>query len=398
MKNINCVIAIGLLVLMAFSTLPAQENWGPAEVIIDVSGCDYFIANPSFYKSDSLCFEFSNWQHEPYKIFAGPLVSYGGLDVIPGDSINLDSIYYTSPFRSFDGDKLYFSSDKPGGYGGYDIWVSQWLGDRWGAPENLGSNINSQFHDLGPSLPLAENEIFFYRNEHDYVYDDEYYHGTIYQSENANGEWGEAEELPSIINASGHIVEPSISSDGLKLYFTGYYPDLSPHFFAYVSYRENDSWARPQLLNSNINTIYNGPPWWVDDGRVFSAAIDSSGLSLLYYYHYCPEGFMYGLLKISHLTVGIDDPVPIPQNIGFSAYPNPFNAQTTINFSLVEPSPVELSIYDIAGRLVETLHKGILQNGHHSINWAAEGLPSGVYFAKLAANNREIVKKLSLIK
>jgi len=398
MNNIYRMIAVGLFAIAAFSFSSAQDSWGPAEVIIDVSGCDYFIANPSFYNSDSLCFEFSDWQHEPYKIYAGPLASYGGLAVIPGDSINIDSIYYTSPFRTFAGDKLYFSSDMLGGYGGYDIWVCHLQGDRWGAPQNLGLNINSQFHDLGPSLTLAEDELYFCRNERDNIGDDGYYHGTIYRSVNINSEWDEAEQLPPIINASGHIVEPSISSDGLKLYFTGFYPDLSPHFFAYVSYRENNAWARPQLLNGNINTIYNGPPWWVDDGRVFSAAIDSSGLALLYYYHYCPEGFMYGLLKISHLTVGIDDPEPIPQNIGLSAYPNPFNAQTTIKFSITEPSPVELSIYDITGRLVVKLREGILQAGSHSLVWEAEGLPSGVYFARLTANNREIVRKLSLIK
>jgi len=398
MNNIYCILAVGLLVVTTVPTLSAQENWGPASQVCEVAGCDYFIANPSFYDSNFLCYEYSSRDHIPYYISVGPLAGFWDPVEITGDSLNLDSLYYTSPFRTFDGSKLYFSSDMPGGYGGYDIWVSQWQEDRWGVPENLGPNVNSEFNDLGPSLPLAENEIFFHRNDRNEIGDDYFYHGTIYRSENINGNWEEATELPSIINSSEQIVEPSISSDGSKLYFTGYYPDLSPHFFAYVSYRDADSWAMPQLLNSNINSIYNGPPWYEDDGTVYSAAIDSSGLSLLFYYFYCPEGFLYGLIKISHLTVGIDNPEPIPQNLELSAYPNPFNAQTTFKFSLTEVSPVEISIFDIRGRLVEILHEGVLQKGLHSLIWEAEGLPSGLYFARLAANNREIVKKLSFIK
>ncbi|MGB2901018.1 MAG: hypothetical protein WBB89_17290, partial [Candidatus Acidiferrum sp.] len=50
-----------------------------------------------------------------------------------------------NPLISRDGLSLYFSSDRPGGFGGFDIWVSQRLSvnDPWGEPQNLGPNVNT---------------------------------------------------------------------------------------------------------------------------------------------------------------------------------------------------------------------------------------------------------------
>ena len=131
--------------------------------------------------------------------------------------------------------------------------------------------------------------------------------------------------------------------------------------------------------------------------NVLSVSINSNSSSLLFTYWTaleCPEV----VIEISHLTVDIDENTLIPQNIELSAYPNPFNARTTINFSLAEQSPVGLSIYDITGRLVETVHRGVLQAGPHSIVWDAAELPSGVYFTRLIAGEIESMRKLSLIK
>jgi hypothetical protein len=82
-------------------------------------------------------------------------------------------------------------------------------------------------------------------------------------------------------------------------------------------------------------------------------------------------------------TDAIDDDVTLPQAIGISNYPNPFNSSTLITFEGLTGKEVELRIYDIEGRLVDRLST---QDGQ--IIWTARNkdnqpLPSGLYFAKI---------------
>lgn len=56
--------------------------------------------------------------------------------------------------------KLYFSSNMPGGFGGFDLYTSFWNGSEWGNPVNLGSKINSEFDEGFPSFDLENNFIF----------------------------------------------------------------------------------------------------------------------------------------------------------------------------------------------------------------------------------------------
>ncbi len=64
------------------------------------------------------------------------------------------------PFISKDGKRLYFSSNMPGGYGGYDLYVTQWLEHSWSAPMNLGKQINSAGDEVKP-FEHADGEMIF---------------------------------------------------------------------------------------------------------------------------------------------------------------------------------------------------------------------------------------------
>jgi hypothetical protein len=79
-------------------------------------------------------------------------------------------------------------------------------------------------------------------------------------------------------------------------------------------------------------------------------------------------------------------------------YPNPFNPTTTINFDLVKSGNVNLIVYDMLGRPVVTLVHGELKAGHHTVNFIASNLASGVYFYSLQAGDFSSVKKLILLK
>ncbi len=67
-------------------------------------------------------------------------------------SINNDDFDCVHPSISIDGNKMYFASDRPGGSGGMDIWISMKNGDAWSEPINLGPNINSGGNDVFPYI------------------------------------------------------------------------------------------------------------------------------------------------------------------------------------------------------------------------------------------------------
>ncbi len=69
------------------------------------------------------------------------------------------------PAISVEGDMLYFSSDRPGGHGGMDIWVSRRLGDEWGEPVNLGPEVNTEGEEVFPFVH-ADGTLYFASNSH----------------------------------------------------------------------------------------------------------------------------------------------------------------------------------------------------------------------------------------
>jgi hypothetical protein len=69
------------------------------------------------------------------------------------------------------------------------------------------------------------------------------------------------------------------------------------------------------------------------------------------------------------------------------SYPNPFNPSTEIRFTLVEPSNVTLTLYDVLGRSVAELQNGFLYGGSHAVTWHAADRASGVYFVRFVVTN-----------
>jgi len=81
-----------------------------------------------------------------------------------------------------------------------------------------------------------------------------------------------------------------------------------------------------------------------------------------------------------------------------SNYPNPFNPTTTIQFSVSTMTIASLGIYDISGRLVETLVRGDFEAGEHEVIWNAVNHSSGIYFVELTSGKNRSVQKLVLLK
>lgn len=89
----------------------------------------------------------------------------------------------------------------------------------------------------------------------------------------------------------------------------------------------------------------------------------------------------------------------MPQNITlYQNFPNPFNPETTIQFSLTQKTAVQLKVYDVTGRLVKTLRDGTFTPGYYQVPFNGSRLASGVYFYQLITNQKVFSKKMTLIK
>jgi hypothetical protein len=103
-------------------------------------------------------------------------------------------------------------------------------------------------------------------------------------------------------------------------------------------------------------------------------------------------------------TTGIDDHSAVPSPIRRMVnYPNPFNPETTISYSLKTTADIELSVYNLRGQRVATLAQGRETAGDHSVVWNGtdangHSVGNGVYFYRLSANGKSDVRKMVLMK
>ncbi|RKY54878.1 MAG: hypothetical protein DRP93_04515, partial [Candidatus Neomarinimicrobiota bacterium] len=80
-------------------------------------------------------------------------------------------------------------------------------------------------------------------------------------------------------------------------------------------------------------------------------------------------------------------------------YPNPFNAHTTLNYDIPINSYVNISIYDIHGRRINTLVNSQHSSGSYSLSWNCTNVPSGMYIAIMQVNGKMLSsQKMLLVK
>jgi hypothetical protein len=146
---------------------------------------------------------------------------------------------------------------------------------------------------------------------------------------------------------------------------------------AYAGDRRIDEWINHLALDRSENIYVTG----------LSSPADSDF-----------SDFMLTIKFVQTSTGTNNDPAPLPDGITMSAFPNPFNAQTTISYSLSRSSPVTIDIFNIGGQRVARLEEGQRSAGEHKATWDAGALPSGIYFAQLAVRESRKAVKMILLK
>ncbi len=95
-----------------------------------------------------------------------------------------NGVGFSTGYPSFspDGKALYFASDRPGGYGGFDVYVSYRIGNNWSAPENVGSAVNSIGNEI---TPFSNGTSLFFASD----YQKGFGGFDIFRAEESAGRW-----------------------------------------------------------------------------------------------------------------------------------------------------------------------------------------------------------------
>ena len=85
------------------------------------------------------------------------------------------------------------------------------------------------------------------------------------------------------------------------------------------------------------------------------------------------------------------------------AFPNPFDRATNVVLSLAQAGRADVGVFDVAGRLVRTLHEGMMSAGQHTLTWdgrddAGRRLGAGVYLVRFSAGGRIETRTVRLVR
>jgi plastocyanin len=150
--------------------------------------------------------------------------------------------------------------------------------------------------------------------------------------------------------------------------------------FSHTSTSDNGVWSSPTLLpNQTYSHIFTG--------------------SGAFPYHCSIHHSMMDTIFVGVQSGTGDLPALTPQDFELSPnYPNPFNAQTTIEYSLSQPSHVNIEIYNLLGQKVDDLLEAQQAAGEHQIAWNASSQASGVFFYRVNVDGQVKMGRMTLLK
>ena len=312
------------------------------------------------------------------------------------------------PCISPDGKRLFFSW----WLGGWILYYSDWdenIGD-WGTPVNCGPTINNELG--GPyaeNMPNDTTLILTYGPVIFISHWDKYQQIWKYPQPFAVeylaltttfGTW--VSSTFDRVYGSSIIIDTTREGES----YTNYYFD--------VVYRDSTNpgqYTPPYILNIcfesdslYLSGEYEGRfeawPTFTADGRTMYFIADYHGYLTLFETHLIIDEHGDSIKTEIKLPEPDTSNTMIPEIFILNMpYPNPFNSRITIEYELPESAQINLSVYDLTGRLVTTLKDGFLPAGYYSEVFEGSGNASGIYFILLKSDNLGIqTKKILLLK
>ena len=195
------------------------------------------------------------------------------------------------PCFTFDGDGLYFFSNRPDGYGGDDLYYVLYDSDThvFGSPINLGAGFNTSGDEWGPSLSKDGNTLIYCSDGFDGVGEHD-----IYISHLGSGGWSEPENL-AVLNSPENDFDPTFLHDGKTILFSRKTTDKD-EVLLYISYFEDGAYSEPEKTSSTMS---------VNDTWNFATSIDPADSTYIYYTSHI-EGNSVGLADIYRIKYHLE--------------------------------------------------------------------------------------------
>ncbi len=251
---------------------------------------------------------------------------YGTPSKMP--NVNRDIGEDSQPQISRDGLELYFVSDRPdtNGESSHNIWVLRRSSatDPWSVPIKLPAPVNTAGPETSPSLSADGLELYFSDGIMNNVSADLW----VSTRASKDGPWGQPLKLAAPVNSVYGEDCPCISADGLSLYFISSRPGVSSNpgntdVFVTTRPSKIDPWGEPVNLGPNVNTNH----------YEYTPFISPDGLSL-----YFSRGFQKAHVYVCKRRTTTDPWGPAeffaPVNSGTAVYSNnPGSAEWNLSFS-----------------------------------------------------------------
>jgi len=290
---------------------------------------------------------------------------------------NFDGDYAeASPAFLDNGNTMYFLSDRPGG-SYYRVWKTSRTDGIWSEPVAVsispGANLSG-----GWEISIAADETLYLRMSDNSMNTDL----DIYMSEKSGEGYATPVRMSNSVNSDAMDLAPFVAPDESYLIIASSRSGGYGGIDLYLSFRDSEGeWTPAINMGSAINTSANeGAPSVSADGAYLFFQSDAQP------YGRNPYWIDASIIEsLNPLSIGQHDSQGVtPAVLGLTGcYPNPFNPQTTIEFSIPRSGVVALKVYDMLGRQVETILNEYRDIGHHKLQWNASNVPSGIYFVRM---------------